>query len=83
MMFMSAISTGEVQFRVRAGRGAFHFAGIGAYGVSLFFLGCGFVVFLASSRLPQKTIGLQLVATSLLFVGGLLVGLRIALDVVG
>jgi hypothetical protein len=77
----SALSTGQVQIQLRAGRRAFYLAGMGAVGISLFILGCGGVAFLSSFPRTQKPGWLQFITTSLLIVGGLLAGVQYVLSV--
>ena len=80
LALISSLSIGEVQ--LRAGRRVVHLAGMGAVGISLFILGCAGVAFLSSFTGAQKPRGLQLVATSLLIVGGLLAGVQYVFSVV-
>jgi hypothetical protein len=72
----SALTTGGAQIQLRAGRGAFHLAGMGAVGIALFILGCGGIVLLSSYQGAQRPRVLHFVATALLIVGGLLAGLQ-------
>ena len=79
LALISAVSTNEVHLRLRAGREAMHLFGMGAFGVSLFILGCGGVVLLSSFPAPQRPRWLHFMATTLLIAGGLLAGLQYVL----
>ena len=76
LAFVSAVSTGRVQFQYRQGRSAIQLAGFGAIGVSLFIVGVGAIAFLSSFPPERAPRGLRSAAIALLIAGGLLAGFQ-------